>query len=300
MAMLAVDPAKAADPVLGLWRTFMGNVDHWTTMDMIETLRSASILTSAVKPVGAPLKSISNEAAAVRDALKEDPYNMMNICKLGFMYAAEFRYPMATNVMMRGWKRADELKDSRLRRAFLTKLSEVSYREGKAKQAHAILQDIYEEPEDRNELKNLQILTVHVCAASGKVEEALKALGRAVEGEDIELVIRIWALVSQVLAKNDLFEAAKVIMNNIVDALPEQQKYMGINSMQVVSDYAAALQARKEEDFKTRMERKLGDPDFMVKVILGVGVGLGFLFLTGTLYWLEQKSLASMTYKSSS
>jgi len=262
--------------------------------DMIEVLRMASIAHPRKKTVCKNQTSLSNELEAARAALRDDPHNMVRIAKLGLMYAAEHKWSMAMNVMLRGWKRAGEFTDRSLRVAFLAKLAEASYMEGKARQAGAVLHDMDAEPEDRDEKMSLQLLVIHIHAANKNIEQALKALGVAIEGKEADLVVRIWALCSQAMSVAGMFEAAKAVVEGVLGTVTPRSGIQTTYAMDTVQSYVNQLKKAQEESQNRTFMEKMENPDFAFKALVGAGVAIAGITLTWLLYWLEQRSLASM------
>jgi tRNA threonylcarbamoyladenosine modification (KEOPS) complex Cgi121 subunit len=298
MAMLAKDNSAEVEALLKKVRPFLGTVDSWLKSDMLEVLRTASIASPDLKKAFTDKKSLSNELEGARDVLRDDPHNMMKIAKLGLLYAEKCRWSMAMNVMLRGWKRVSEFTDPRLRRAFLTKLAEASLLEGKCLQAAAVLKDLDEEPTERNELKSLQLLRIHAEAGSKQIEKALKALSSAIEGEDHVLVVRIWALSSQSLARTGMFEAAKAVVEGVLGQVTPRSGHGTASAMDTVNHYADALKRAEETKKSMTFMQKMENQDFAYKVIMGTGVGFAVFIFSGFFYWLEQRSLASMSLSS--
>merc|ERR1712151_914658 len=100
-----------------------------------------------------PQKSISEKAYKARDELSKDPHDLKKIHNLGFIYWDEGQHEPCLNVLMRGWKRASEIEDEKVRFRFLLKLCELSHGMWKFRQALAVFRDIAE-PSDKDELKS--------------------------------------------------------------------------------------------------------------------------------------------------
>jgi len=189
-------------------------------MSCLERLRQEHII-DVLKMVNRPkrkvmpqAKGMSDEACTAREALANDPYNLELIVDLGYKYCVQGHLERAANVMLRGWKRADEIEDAHARFCFLMKLCEVSYLMGRFKQAAAVLQDIAE-PEDPSERKSYFILSCHVHSVNKDAQKTLRCFQKAIEGEDFEMTVRIYALTLLDLKEVDLYFVARTAVERI-------------------------------------------------------------------------------------
>lgn len=238
------------------------------------------------------MPSMSNASKAVKDKLQEDPYNIELIKELGLIYGSEAQWDKAANVMMRGWKRASELKDPRSRFEFLIKLAEASFRNRQFRQTAAILMDI-DEPEDYYERKAYQLLSCHTYAENGDAPKALAVFSKAVEGEDFETSIKIWAAVALRLRAVGAFEAAKNAVMNKARSGPNY--YMDQSRLQTVESWA--IMSSTQDDTPKGWEDYFNFDDGIPKWIIYVGVAFVSLIIIYVLYCIERRSLESWRLK---
>lgn len=244
----------------------MPTVDDLVKEDVLDVLKLA------LRPRQPPEKpGLSNTLKAARDALAEDPYNLLLINELGRLYAQEARWDKCANVLLRGWKRASEIKDDKIRFCFLMKLCEVSVRLSQFRQAHAVLQDI-EEPTEGFERKAYLVMCVQVYANCGDVQRALKSFQRAIEGETFSRAVRIFALTLFDLQKAGAFQSAKSALEKMSPG------YHDRSTLQML------------ETFAERQEQKANQWD-PTKLLIITGVAVVFMIIVYLLWLLEQWSL---------
>eukprot|EP00415_Alexandrium_ostenfeldii_P001467 UN1467 len=222
-----------------------------------------------------PSKGTSDEAQAAREALAEDPYNLHLILELAHKYVTQGHVERAGNVLLRGWKRAGEIEDVHVRFCFLMKLCEVSYLLSRFKQAMAVLQDVAE-PADPVERKSYHILSCHVFGANKEVQKTLKAFQKAIEGEDFEMAVRIYALTLTDLKEVGIYSVAKSAIERMA---PEGEKD---STLAMLDGFAT-----KEPDTSLR-------PDDIQRYFLMAAAVAAAAVLLGLLYWLEQWSLGRL------
>jgi len=266
---------------------YMGGAANFKGEEMEDIIRSSVLPRHKV-----PFKSISNVAKEVKDKLEDDPYNIEHIRDLGYLYCAEFQWDKAANVMMRGWKRASELKTADERFEFLMKLAEVSFRDFHFKQAHAIMMDV-DEPEDYNEKKAYQLLSCHIFAENGDAPKSLAIFSKAIEGEEFESAIKIWAACALRLKKVGAYEAAKnAVMNK---ARSGQNYHMDQSRIQCVESWAIMSNDGEKKAtpwYQIDLDaiQRDGPPTWMK----GSAVGFVVFLFTMWLWWLESRSLQSL------
>jgi hypothetical protein len=230
--------------------------------------------------------SMTNATKAVKDELEKDPYNIELIHNLGVQYIKEFQYDLAANVMMRGWKRASELKTASERFAFLSKLCEASLRNKQFKQAHAILMDI-QEPEAGYERNAFFLLSCKVYSENNDSAKTLQAFTKVIEGCDFEDAHKFWAACALALRKAGTFEASKNTMTSKVRSgkhhYMDQERIKTVESWSVMS----ILPEDKEEENILQLCLEGKPPK---KVIRGVQAFLVLLVIY-MLYCAEQNSL---------
>eukprot|EP00927_Polykrikos_kofoidii_P055107 TRINITY_DN49417_c0_g1_i1.p1 TRINITY_DN49417_c0_g1~~TRINITY_DN49417_c0_g1_i1.p1 ORF type:complete len:304 (+),score=53.93 TRINITY_DN49417_c0_g1_i1:231-1142(+) len=264
--------------------TYLGTIDSWLSSDILEILRTANI--RPLKGFG-PKSAMSDKSKRVKDKLDANHFNVHLMCELGLIYASEGRWGPAMNVMLRGWKRAKtELQDKRLRHMFLVKLCEASYREGKVKQAQAVLMDIDENDSEtlsRDEKKSFQILACRVHAANRDAGRALTMFNAAIANEDLKLGIRILALTVDELRKAGLYGIAKRKLESLAEG-----GYLE-SHLQMLDAYAEAMEraeAKREATWFPSVDH------FEAKAFIGGCIVLGLILFGYGLHCLEQRSLA--------
>lgn len=281
--MAAAGTVVATENVKPKVSLYMGGAARFKDEDIEDIIRSSVLPRKQYK-----MPSISNKAKEAKDRLEKDPYNIESIKDLGFIYAAEVQWDMAANVMMRGWKRVNDLKDPGDRFTFLMKLCECSFRTHKFRQAHAIVMDI-DEPDDYHEKKAYLLLSCHVHAEIRDQLNTLKIFSKAIEGEDFEIAIKIWAACALRLKKVGGFEVAKnAVMNK---ARSGQNYHMDQSRMQTVESWA--IMSANPEEKKSLFTLEDGIQPWMIKAAIAF-VCLIFVYL---FYLLEQRSLRALKLK---
>mmetsp|Transcript_95332 Transcript_95332/g.199411 ORF Transcript_95332/g.199411 Transcript_95332/m.199411 type:complete len:293 (+) Transcript_95332:72-950(+) len=239
--------------------------------------------TRSAKLKNVPIPSISNETAEYKDALTKDPFNLRKMNNLAFRYLHEGQHEMALNVLMRGWKRASEIPDEKIRFRFLMKVCELSYGFWKYKQALAAFRDIVE-PEDPKFQKPYLILGTQVWSQNGDLHQGLKFFQRSIDGESIQLATRTLAVTVLDLKKAGAFEAAKSSVENIAGQKDHPDVLM-------ISEFADKV---AEENKALIPQKVLQDQ----RTFIALAVALSFFFFLIVLYWLERRSLAAMDWPS--
>lgn len=219
-------------------------------------------------------KGLPNKIKVVKDALQEDPYNMMLINELGRLYVCEGRWENGVNVLLRGWKRAGEIPDPKIRFHFLMKLSEGSYRLSKFLQAFAVLQDI-EEPASGEDLTTFLVFACQLCSAVGDSQRALRYFARAIEGATFHRAVRALTMAMYDLHKANAFESAQAAVQKLSKTQFDGQTLSMLHTM--ISKP------------KPRMEQK----DFN-KLMITIAVVTAVILLIYVLYLLEQHSLSKI------
>eukprot|EP00415_Alexandrium_ostenfeldii_P002892 UN2892 len=153
------------------------------------------------------------------------------------------------------------------------KLCEVSYLFSRFKQAMAVLQDVAE-PADPVERK------AHFVGpskgANKEVQKTLKAFQKAIEGEDFEMAVRIYALPLTALKEVGIYSVAKSAIERMA---PEGEKD---SPLAMLDGFAP-----KEPDPSLRPD------DFQRYFLMAAAVAAAAVLL-GLLYWLEQWSLGRL------
>jgi hypothetical protein len=282
MSLVAAETKVQSAPLGGKkkeseWREFI------TYMWIFEKIENEAIVdiikmfTRSTKIKNVPLKSISNEACALKDDLAKDPFSLLKINNLAHQYMKEGQSEQCLNVLMKGWKRAGEIPDEKTRFNYLMKTCELSFGLWKYKQALAVFRDITE-PADEKLLKSYLILGTQVWATNGDLQQSLKFFQRSIEGQSFKVAVRVWAVVSLDLRKVGAFEAAKTS----IETLAGENEHPEI---MMVNQFVEASEERKKEE-KTVSTKG--------NVIIGTGASIMVLILFGFLYYLERESLASL------
>jgi len=259
---------------------YMGGTGHWKDDEIEDIIRS-----SVCPKQKFEMPSISNSTKKAKDGLEADPYNIERIVDLGFAYTSEVQYDKAANVLIRGWKRSSELKNPSDRFDFLMKLCEVSFRNHYFRQAHAVLMDI-EEPEDYCQKKAFQLLSVHIFAEMNDSPKALSVFSKAIEKEEFEMAVKIWAACAIRLKKAGANEVAKTAV--LAKARSGQNHFMDQSRIQTVESWA--LMGSDVQNKKGWFDLEDGIPKWMLKAAAAFFAFLLIWFL----YYLETRSLRSM------
>mmetsp|Transcript_1504 Transcript_1504/g.3579 ORF Transcript_1504/g.3579 Transcript_1504/m.3579 type:complete len:257 (+) Transcript_1504:28-798(+) len=235
--------------------------------------------TRSSKIKNVPMPSMSNAACALKDALAKDPYSLLKMNNLGYQYWKDGQSEQCLNVLMRGWKRANEIPDEGKRFNFLMKVCELSFGFWKFKQALAVFRDIIE-PVDEKFLKPYLILGTQVWAANGDLQQSLKFFQRSIENESFKVAVRVLAIVALELKKAGAFEAAKSSIENLAgDGASDHPDIL------MVAEFCESHEDRKKENNSIELKQR---------AVLYGGVGMGVMIILMFLYWLESSSLAKM------
>eukprot|EP00930_Biecheleria_cincta_P002090 TRINITY_DN103136_c0_g1_i1.p1 TRINITY_DN103136_c0_g1~~TRINITY_DN103136_c0_g1_i1.p1 ORF type:complete len:272 (+),score=52.54 TRINITY_DN103136_c0_g1_i1:50-865(+) len=221
----------------------------------------------------------SNAVMKAYNALTADPLNLRHIHDLGRIYASEGQWEKAANVLLRGWKRAAEIEDPKIRFCFLLKLTEASYRIGKQRQAFAILNTI-DSPSGKSELLAFQLLACQVYCGVGDVSRALKTFKEALAGRDYRDAVRLLALVVDDLRKAGAFDAVRSAVASLEDAKSMQSE------LAMVEHY---VEARDKADKESKI--MIGP-----KVIIALPIIAAVILIVYLLYLLERWSLQSKNF----
>lgn len=236
---------------------------------------------SQVKPK--PKPGTSNEAKEIKDKLKEDPFNMELIFKLGKAYAADYQWERCATILLRGFKRASEFKDRKERFDFLMTLCQASIQLKKYKQALAVVNDV-ETPGDQDDQYVHEIMKCRVYCFNGDTEKGLKAFNRAIDGLQFEGVTQTWASCSDALRMADCWIATKTTVTNMAKNDEDRQKLDSIEKMiKLKEDYLAA-------DEKPKMS---GTEQTVFYTVIFIAVVMFFYFL----WCLEARSLEKLQLK---
>merc|ERR1712039_708369 len=126
------------------------------------------------------------------------------------------------NVMVRGWKRVDELESLESRRRFLMCFCEASCRSSQPQQARAVLAEI-EEPEGNEAQRATEVLRCQVCCANGDVQEGLAAFNRAIRGEKFKGAYKVWEACSEQLSAAGGFWATRQTLESLAQEIKNDE-----------------------------------------------------------------------------
>jgi len=194
---------------------------------------------------------------------------------LGVVYTSEGQWEKAANVMLRGWKRADEIEDEHVRFRFLMKLCETSFRIGKPLQAFAVLKSI-DPPASKEDMPAFQVMSVQVFCAVGDVQKALSTFRKAIENQDYRNALTMLALVADDLRAARAFHAVR---DAVKAKCTREDGELGI-----IEHYVSV---KDEQEQKSNILRMLVTPNKLI----GLGVIVAVIFFVYLLYLVEQWSL---------
>lgn len=227
-----------------------------------------------------PKPGLSNEAKKAKDALACDPYNMERIRDLGFAYATDDQWKQCANVLVRGWKRANTLKDPLERFEFLYLLCQASLQLEKYRQAMAVLQDIEDPPPETVDERVFSVLKCKVYSANGETQLALKAFHQAVDGQEFIHACAQWCACLEYMRKAGLVDVTKSTL--LARATSDEDKAK-LDAMEKIVD----LKTQYKQEGQTSVA-----PAF--KMIAGGFFVVSLCFIGYFLYQLEKHSLESM------
>eukprot|EP00928_Gymnodinium_smaydae_P048307 TRINITY_DN32288_c0_g1_i1.p1 TRINITY_DN32288_c0_g1~~TRINITY_DN32288_c0_g1_i1.p1 ORF type:complete len:260 (-),score=76.88 TRINITY_DN32288_c0_g1_i1:218-997(-) len=221
----------------------------------------------------APAKSITNKAKVWKDKLMMDPYDLDAMFNLARCYAKDNWWVQTETVLLRGWKRHNELgqKDGY---ELLMLLADASYKNGKCKQALAVLGDVPEPiPQGCSKSSFLACKARALCGA-GDAQKGLATFISSIEElSKFDDVLGKWSMCVSELSKAGVLEPAKAAVQKKAKNEDERKK---IDSCEQITVSLAKI-AQESKEVK------------MNKPLLVVGLTL----LMGILYYLEQMSLQS-------
>eukprot|EP00933_Yihiella_yeosuensis_P048250 TRINITY_DN4433_c1_g2_i1.p1 TRINITY_DN4433_c1_g2~~TRINITY_DN4433_c1_g2_i1.p1 ORF type:complete len:282 (+),score=49.45 TRINITY_DN4433_c1_g2_i1:113-958(+) len=250
--------------------------------DQLENEDIVDVIKMAVRPRPKEMKELANrlpgrskKVMEASNALSADPYSLYWINELGRIYASEGQYEKAANVLLRGWKRANEIPDASVRFHFLMKLCEASYRLGKPKQAFAVLKDM-ETPADRSQAVVFEMMACQVYCAVGDTQRAFAAFKRATTGDTFRLVVRKFALVIDDLRHAGCYNAVRGYVAKLMD------EHSDMSLLPMLDTYVTEKEKKEIADKQNSLSATI-----MVSLTLAVGLSI-FLYI---LYLIEQWSL---------
>jgi len=269
----------------GKWdHLYMHGGATWDRFEVEDIVRLSVMMQS--KGAQSLAKSTTNATQEVKDELSNDPYNIKLIYALGLRYFGEFQWDLCSNVLLRGWKRVSELADVNERFIFLMKLSEASYRNFQFKQAQAVLMDV-DEPEGIEARRAYYLLGCQVHAQVGDLSKSLSAFSKAIEKEDFEIAVKIWAACVLALKRVGAFEPSKT---QIAKKVRKDHAYNDESQLRTVETWSV-LPMMPEENKNTWDLIKQGKPPSWVYCFSIANV---LVFVVGLLYLIEQYSLTRL------
>jgi len=176
---------------------------------------------------------LSNAAKQVKDQLANDPYNMDLIWQLGKAYGEDEQWEKVATVLMRGFKRVPEFKDSDTRFEYLKLLSEASLQQKKYRQALAVLNDV-EEPGETD--IGFEVLRCQVYCFNNEVHKGLRAFNKAIEGQDFELVGKVWSACIPAIKQAGAYDATKRTVEDKATNDDERQKILAMSRLMELRD----------------------------------------------------------------
>lgn len=250
---------------------YLSNLKDLCKEDIIDVVRLTCRPSKVPKQ-----KSISDKAKRQRDILEKHPYQLHTINELGATYGSEAQWDKCANVLLRGWKRAPEISDPTVRFRFLMKLCEVSYYLKQFRQAYAVMRDI-DRPDGGPELKSYLVLSCQVYAQAGDLQQSLKAFNQAIEGEDFDVAVRVFAIVQIDLKKAGAYESAKSTIENMGEG------YYQTSTLSMLATFAEGADRPKPRP-----------PDEIPRYVIVAMVVVVLAFFVYFLYVLEGWSLQSI------
>lgn len=228
-----------------------------------------------------PVVGLSNEAKEWKIALDKDEKNMELVFKLGVQYCVDQQWAKAINVLMRGWKRVDELQDKSVRNEFLIALTQASEKESKYKQALAVVGDV-EDVEDEEVQQKIDCLRCRVYCQVGDKEKGLRALSKSIKGLEFQSAAAQWATLIGPLKKCGAYDASK---SNIVAMASSDKEKETLEAMEKLAAY-------RDEYFEQSKVQPMPNSS---KILLAIGLvsTIAFFFV---LYTLETKSLERLPF----
>eukprot|EP00930_Biecheleria_cincta_P002826 TRINITY_DN103803_c0_g1_i2.p1 TRINITY_DN103803_c0_g1~~TRINITY_DN103803_c0_g1_i2.p1 ORF type:complete len:296 (-),score=56.27 TRINITY_DN103803_c0_g1_i2:127-993(-) len=225
-----------------------------------------------------PKPGTSNEAQRIKDQLKLKPFDMNLMFELGKAYANDYQWERCDNVLLRGFKRVQELDDASMRFEFLAVLCTASLRLHKHKQALAVLNDM-EMPEDPALRHAFFIQQCQVYAFNGATDKCLKAFNRALEGNDFAAAVQVWIGCSQALKKIDSWAVAKAAIEKLATTDAERVQLESIDKVCAIKDEYLDSSA-----YLNYWESTQGHLTIAL-------IALGIFALLVIVWWLEQWNL---------
>jgi len=218
---------------------------------------------------------LSHAAKKVKDQLADDPYNMELIWQLGQALRDDGQWDKVSNVLLRGWKRVSEFKDSETRFEYLHMLAKAALEEKKYKQALAVLNDT-EESESEERSADFHMLRCQIYCFNGDAQKGLSSFNKAIDGHDFDSVLKIWSECIPAIKEVGAYDATKTTVERKASTEQQKEKVHAIGRL-------AELQSMMGAESKSRDKR----PIWMYALCAGLCV-LMLVYLT----YLESASLS--------
>jgi len=269
----SADPAPAAD------KTQVAKKDDEEPSASREEL--VNQITEMVKKLQAgPKPGLSHNAKKWKDQLKEDPYNLESMYRLGVAYAQDEHWEKCANVMIRGLKRMEEFKEIEQRYDYLYTLCQASLRVRKYQQALLVLKEM-KLPEDET-FTELEVLQCQVYCANGDAQKGIKNFHEAIKDKDFTDASAVWAMCHMYLRKVEAYDICKQAIEAI--AAKEDDPDAAQKKLAVLESIAALKDSAKDDASAT-------PPWWTIAKYAGV---LYLFFVIYVLYYLEGRSLAGL------
>jgi len=194
---------------------------------------------------------LSHAAKKVKDQLADDPYNMELIWQLGQALRDDGQWDKVSNVLLRGWKRVSEFKDSETRFEYLHMLAKAAFEEKKYKQALAVLNDI-EEPAPEKLPDDFKLLRCQIYGFNDEMQKGLKAFNQLIEGKDFDTVVNLWMVCAPAIKQIGAYDVTKKTVEGLAKSKTDSRKVDAIarlteikGSMQTAQSSAAATKGQR-------------------------------------------------------
>lgn len=200
--------------------------------------------------------SRTNAAQRAKDALELDPLNLDRIHQLGCCYAEAGHWVQCRNVLLRGRGRLQEIQDMETRFRFAVLLCEAHYHTRQLRDALTTLVDIPEQ--SCTTLSTVRaILACRVYGAMKDRQKAVKEFCRAINGQDFDSALRLWALARMDLRTAGAYENAKNAMERLADG--DEGLVSQLGTLEDLADVAPELDNSNNSrlSFLTRRLRTL-------------------------------------------
>lgn len=170
----------------------------------------------------------------MKDALADDPFNMDLIYELGCAYADDGHWKQSVNVLLRGWKRLNEVSDPVRCFSFLIVLCAGSYRLKMYRQALGIINEIKEQ-EDPSLQRIYLTVACQIHCANEDLPHAVKVFRRAVANTDMDTALSIWAGLQSELRNIGADATAKGAVELLVHSEEDRSKLAAFEQLDEIT-----------------------------------------------------------------